>query len=828
MFKKFLSVLLSVIILTNLAPMVFATESYEEKTVKIHNGVAELSESVIEKDGEIYANAESIAKIFKPYVNTNGKERFVIKENDINLVFNLGDKYVLFSKDKKTISTQPVNFTQKYTGTIVHKSMYFYPLSEILPWMNVECAVDNGVMVIKPDIKSVWEISKDMLADEKLKFNILNEMEDDAYTVAALVAANVITDFIAILKFDIPGFLKLDKGYENSFYSLFNYYDAFIDMASDDFMASSEAEAFIEDIVTINKLNDSIKNVLFGTNKDVDLPAILTEYNVDKSNWDSYIEMNQKFETMSKIATTASVVNDSLKVLKTVETAAYVLPDYLDALESQKSNGADALAYNAALSKALKTLDTKKNALFVTLSDELVSFVVDKAVDVAGLSVSLTSAVGCVDAFLSLVWPVNESADEITRLPIYYNIQTSAYKKATECKFNATSLENVHLMRVNYMLSLLASKQSYEAMQSVLNLIKQGHLKDTDIERLNLKMTEIAFAESAEENDVICDKSGKAKEIKKLFNNVSLIDYINPDYAKLFTMLDYSAIVATVNYYSREINSSFCKDADSDGATELFIETSPSCEYLSHSVLSFEPLSNCSMTALYHSGVAGDAYLTASKDGNIFLKYTYGSGSGGSIKMYQYNDNNWEKYAVLSLSATLNEQDEYVREIHEIWYKGTTDITDEEWQEKIDELKLEACENHFDNMLYNHIDCADAKDVVEKYAAYLKTNSNTEIELIEKDFDKDGKTEYGFILYNFINNWTNNISDLDSEIVSLEEEITEKFFPEHVLIYGKTDTTGISFKTYHLGGFPVETWETEAEEKIWLENLISRYASSDV
>lgn len=530
MFKKFLSVLLSVIILTNLAPMVFATESYEEKTVKIHNGVAELSESVIEKDGEIYANAESIAKIFKPYVNTNGKERFVIKENDINLVFNLGDKYVLFSKDKKTISTQPVNFTQKYSGTIVHKSMYFYPLSEILPWMNVECAVDNGVMVIKPDIKSVWEISKDMLADEKLKFNILNEMEDDAYTVAALVAANVITDFIDILKFDIPGFLKLDKGYENSFYSLFNYYDAFIDMASDNFMASSEAEAFIEDIVTINKLNDSIKNVLFGTNKDVDLPAILTEYNVDKSNWDSYIEMNQKFETMSKIATTASVVNDSLKVLKAVETAAYVLPDYLDALESQKSNGADALAYNAALSKALKTLDTKKNALFVTLSDELVSFVVDKAVDVAGLSVSFTSAVGCVDAFLSLVWPVNESADEITRLPIYYNIQTSAYKKATECKFNATSLENVHLMRVNYMLSLLASKQSYEAMQSVLNLIKQGQLKDTDIERLNLKLTEIAFAESAEENDVICDKSDKSAEIKELFEDVSVAKTLRFNY----------------------------------------------------------------------------------------------------------------------------------------------------------------------------------------------------------------------------------------------------------------------------------------------------------
>ena len=552
MFKKFLSVLLSVIILTNFAPMVFATESYEEKTVKIHNGVAELSESVIEKDGEIYANAESIAKIFKPYVNTNGKERFVIKENDINLVFNLGDKYVLFSKDKKTISTQPVNFTQKYSGTIVHKSMYFYPLSEILPWMNVECAVDNGVMVIKPDIKSVWEISKDMLADEKLKFNILNEMEDDAYTVAALVAANVITDFIAIFSFDIPGFLKLDKGYENSFYSLFNYYDAFIDMASDDFMASSEAEAFIEDIVTINKLNDSIKNVLFGTNKDVDLPAILTEYNVDKSNWDSYIEMNQKFETMSKIATTTSVVNDSLKVLKAVETAAYVLPDYLDALESQKSNGADALAYNAALSKALKTLDTKKNALFVTLSDELVSFVVDKAVDVAGLSVSLTSAVGCVDAFLSLVWPVNESADEITRLPIYYNIQTSAYKKAIECKFNATSLENVHLMRVNYMLSLLASKQSYEAMQSVLNLIGKGHLKDTDIERLNLKMTEIAFAESAEENDVICDKSGKVKEIKELFEDVSVVTPLKFNYDKYGKYIGKDRAYALIDYPNAE------------------------------------------------------------------------------------------------------------------------------------------------------------------------------------------------------------------------------------------------------------------------------------
>lgn len=222
--KKLLAFLLCVLTVFQLIIPTIAADGQELKKISVFNGLESKLFTVIEKDGEIYSTVDDLRWIFEKHVNSEGKQRFVLTENETNFVFNLGEKYVMFSKEDKKIVVDPVSYSQDYSGTLVHEGKYYYPLSEILPWMNVECSVDNGMLVVKPDMKSVWEISKEIKQDN-YQFNILNELGDSTSTAAALVAANVIDGFFAVFSLDIDRLIIVDDEQPDSWHTVNTYYD---------------------------------------------------------------------------------------------------------------------------------------------------------------------------------------------------------------------------------------------------------------------------------------------------------------------------------------------------------------------------------------------------------------------------------------------------------------------------------------------------------------------------------------------------------------------------------------------------------------------------
>ncbi len=527
--KKIFAFFISLVMVFQVLAPVCSAKGYEIEMICVHNGLESKGFSVIEKDGELYAPTDELNWIFQKHVNSKGQKRFFLQENDVNLVFNLGEKNVLFSKTGKTIQVEPVSFTQEYSGTLVHEGIYYYPLSEILPWMNVECSVDNGILVIKPDMKSVWEISKEIKGDG-LQFNIVDEMGQDTATVAALVTANVIDGFMAVFKGEFDRLIVIDEN-GDSWHTVNNYYDCLTEMATDDFMLSSQAEDILKSIKTVNKFDESLRELYEGTNTDEDLESFLSGYDFDKTVGADYGELCKQFEMASDMADLAQAAGKVLPVLKAVEASSHILPGYFDALLSQQSNEGNTKAYQMALDRSVDALSGNRSTIYTALTD----FVADMWLDDAGsvLEEGLSSAeflsgfggaVGAVDAALTLIWPVNKAAEDVAKLSVYYNIQRSAFDTANSYKALATSENNTHLIRVNYMLSLLASKKSYEAMQKVLSLIGQDELKQGDLDKINLMLVELAYAESAEENDTACDKSGKVSQIAKLFKSVEIVD----------------------------------------------------------------------------------------------------------------------------------------------------------------------------------------------------------------------------------------------------------------------------------------------------------------
>lgn len=528
--KKLLAFLLCVLTVFQLIIPTIAADGQELKKISVFNGLESKLFTVIEKDGEIYSTVDDLRWIFEKHVNSEGKQRFVLTENETNFVFNLGEKYVIFSKDDKKILVKPVSYTQDYSGTLIQEGKYYYPLSEILPWMNVECSVDNGTLVIKPDMKSVWEISKEIKQDN-YQFNILNELGDSTSTVAALVAAHVIDGFFAVFRLDIDRLIIIDDEQLDSWHTVNTYYDCLIDMATDDFMVSEQAEKVLKNIKTVNKFDESIRDLFDMTNADVDIESILSGYETDKTKSADYAEMCNQFKMASDIADLAKGIDKVLPVLKTIEATSHVIPGYFDALISQQNNPDNSMAYQLALDRSVTTLKGKLPAIFTGITD----FVLTGAFEDLGSALEkdyskiffvegFSGAVGVVENVLTLVWPVNKAASDVAKLSVYYDIQHSSFVTANKYKFEATSVDNVHLMRVNYMLSLLASKKSYEAMKKVLDLISQGFLKQYDIDKIDLMLVELAYAESAEENDAVCDKSDKIKDIKNRFKDISVFE----------------------------------------------------------------------------------------------------------------------------------------------------------------------------------------------------------------------------------------------------------------------------------------------------------------
>ncbi|MBO5896387.1 MAG: hypothetical protein J6Q83_03740 [Clostridia bacterium] len=514
MFKKLLSVFLCVVIVFNFAPVVLAENDYSVEQIYLHNGLEKQSFSVIKVNDELYATADEISKIFKGYTDGDGTERFTVKENDYTLVFKIGEKVVQFSKENKKITVSPVNFSQSYSGTIKHDGAYYYPLSEALPWMNVECNIDNGVFVVKPDAKSLWEVSENIIFNSGLTFNFIEAVGDGPKVTANLILAHV---FDGLMNLSAERLIANHKTGE-TIDSYNDYYDCFIEMATDDFLESDAAMAVFKDMKTINKIAGTTEELFFGGDADAKVSKFLEDLQVDGDTWLAYADVSNKLTDAANFVKTGAALSDWVKSLKVMEIATKTTVSYLDALKCQATSESNTSFHVLAANKALLALEDKGNAAIVSIADATKKAVIGEVLDVGNLLGGVGIILDAVDITLSLVWPINEKASEVTKLLIYDPIQNSALASAKAYKTTASSAEDIYLARVNYMLALLASKQSYEVILSFAD--NKDEIND-DIEKINKVLTELAVCEASEKNDVICDKSKEAAKIKETLKSTT-------------------------------------------------------------------------------------------------------------------------------------------------------------------------------------------------------------------------------------------------------------------------------------------------------------------
>ena len=131
--KRLISVMIVLVLLISIVPRSVAIEM-ETPTIKpIQVAVDKCGEArlldidVIEKDDDLYMTPKNFSDV----------TRYTLSENQEKIIFVLGLKSVVIDVVNQKLAINQV--TQPFSGTIDFEGSIYLPMSELLPWLNVQC-----------------------------------------------------------------------------------------------------------------------------------------------------------------------------------------------------------------------------------------------------------------------------------------------------------------------------------------------------------------------------------------------------------------------------------------------------------------------------------------------------------------------------------------------------------------------------------------------------------------------------------------------------------------------------------------------------------------
>lgn len=638
----------------------------------------ELSLPIIIKDGEFYIEPQNLADI----------TRFQFSSDGGRLIFTLGLKSLLIDVINQTFE---VNLTgQTFSGTLFVDGTHFLPMSEMLPWMNVQCYVSNDKLHIDSDIKSYWEVIEDFHPQDYL-FDLA---ETYGETTGSIVGLCAISLFDCILDLDSiwRRSFSIDGG-DTSLYEYKIYKECFREFALPEVGTEAEVQKLLSEMSEVvsdgsqflnayytpiftQETHDKIE-ALFGE----DIAEGFEEWPIDATQISESLKLAKKALKYTKISvlyariamTDTTDYSEALRFIylrdgivtpRGVERAAC---ESIIALESQAG----------AVANAAQTILAD---IGISILEEGSNKIQEDAVEnVAGDTIfgSLGLYLDIVDATLSLVWPVNDAYEEITKMTVYQGIQYDALNAYYSiAKYNSeVSVQDISNARTSALIFLKTARKCFQAQQDTFDLYGGEGVLDWQIALINDKILEFQLASLSEENDAICDKSAFTTELKNLFHT------IEPAEQPAKSQYDAGKILSDWYFseYDRTgIEIAVLVDVTCDGSDELItVIRNDDAMSITGSVYAVDQ--NGAVQKIeeifgsdFHAGGFFGWYLKKAQNGYSLIQETFGMWQGyGEVNVIEYHlDSDGTRIIVNSASASSVDDEP---------------VTDEAWEHYIQE-----------------------------------------------------------------------------------------------------------------------------------------------
>lgn len=484
---------------------------------------------VIEKDGELYVAPQSLTEI----------TRYQLFEEETRFVYSLGLKSLWIDLTKQTLQVNLTN--QPFSGTLLVNDTHYLPLSELLPWMNVQCYENEGVLYIDSDPLSYWEVTKDFSV--KSRNYLFDLSEQYGQTTTDIVGLCAISVFDCIL--DLDKIWKKIVPIEDSSTSLYDYEiykECFREFALPDI--GTEAE--------IQELVSSLSNVVSDSSQFLSsyYEAIYTQETYDKV---AELFGEDIAEGFDKMPYDAELLTDTLKLAKTAlkhlktsylytRIALGDTADYAQALRHMymRDGITPPAGIELAASEAIIALESQLGAIAdagaTILADVGIKALEDVAEEAAetfaGDTIlgSLGLYLDIIDATLSLVWPVNDAYSDIRKMTVYQSIQYDALNAYYEIPGlgSEVATHDISNGRTCALIYLKTAKKCYKAQQKTFDLFGGEGVLDYQIRDINKEILQFELSALAEERDAICDRTTEVSELKDLWTTVISVEHPQP------------------------------------------------------------------------------------------------------------------------------------------------------------------------------------------------------------------------------------------------------------------------------------------------------------
>ncbi len=530
--KRLISAMIVLVLLISIVPRSVAIE-LETPSIKP-------IQVVVDKCGEArFLDIDVIVKgddLYMTPKNFSDVTRYTLSENQEKIIFVLGLKSVVIDVVNQELAINQV--TRPFSGTIDFEGSIYLPMSELLPWLNVQCYVKDGLLHIDSDIRTYWEAIENFRSEDYL-FDLAEAYGE---TTADQVGLSIIAIFDCIL--DLENIWKKAVRIgdsETTIYEYNIYKECLRGIALPDNDTAAEIQKSLSNISDSVSAGSQFVNSAFK--------ALYSEETATKFSELFGEDMHSDFENLpmdvSQLTDSAKIAKEALKYIKTCFMYARVsmadTSDYSVALQHIYMR--DGVSFpggiTLAASEAIKAYESNAGNISTAAATILSEFGIKLIEDLAGDAVddmlnevagdtilgSLGLYLDIVDATLSMVWPINDAYEELTKMTIYQSIQYDALNAYLEIPKYNTELctEDICKARTSLLIFLKTAKKCFKAQEETFELFGAEGVLDVKLKKLNNKILDLELAKLSEENDAVCDKQSAQQSLRELWRKAKII-----------------------------------------------------------------------------------------------------------------------------------------------------------------------------------------------------------------------------------------------------------------------------------------------------------------
>lgn len=513
--------------------------------------------SVIVKDGELFVMPEALQSLTRYRLTVDGDR----------LIYSLGMKSLLIDLAAQTLQ---VNLTaQPFSGSLLIDGTHFLPMSELLPWMNVQCYTDGYRLHIDSDIKSYWEVIADF-DYQNYYFDLADTYGETAVDAAALCSITVFDWFL-----DLENCWKKAVKVKHSNVSLYEheiYTECFRDIVLPDVGSAAELQSSMSDLADVvsagsQSFNSTFMEIYSKETADMIAKAFGEDF---AAGWDEI-----PYDT-ERTANEFKLISNLLKHTKTIYLYTRIsmedTADYAEALRYIYLQGSTAVSDGAktAAVVVVPELESQSDALKSAAKTILSDVVLDSATKAAeefaeefaanNVFSSLCTYLSIVDSTLSLVWPINEAYAGVSKMAVYQDIQYDAMSAYFSFPTHSAELtaSDLCISRTSALIFLKTAKKCFQTQQELFDFYGGEGVLDLQIEQIQDKILEFELSALAEERDAIVDKTAEASALRGVWSEMVLTEQattVNTDaligdwYAYQKSDNGYSDVISHLSFY---------------------------------------------------------------------------------------------------------------------------------------------------------------------------------------------------------------------------------------------------------------------------------------